>query len=317
MSVISQLEILRQGPHAWNAWRAQHPGERPLLSHLALTLSERQWGPMHGGPINLKSAILPDASLRFASLLDADLQAADLTRADLVHARLDRANLKDAILKDAVLDSANLAEADLRRANLSGASLKDVRNLTQSQIDNTIGDETTVLPDYLEVPNAWRSPDPPPGTTGTIPVKLVAAGAVALGILWYVLPTRVEQPLTPVLSQSRTSIDGAQTQSSQTGLKAQTTPIAEGPTVQVVSTFSSPFRAVSATASVETLFNVNVSVTAGTRATYPGADIALFVEQKPAVEPPAVGISELPAAAPNKKASDGRCSWDDRFCTRT
>jgi hypothetical protein len=256
---------------------------------------------MHGGPINLKSAILPDASLRFASLLDADLQAADLTRADLVHARLDRANLRDAILKDAILDSANLAEADLRSANLTGASLKDARNLTQSQIDNTIGDETTVLPDYLEVPNAWLSPDPPPGTTGALPVKVIAAGAVALGIIWYVLPTRVEQPLTPVLSESRTSIDGVQTQSSQTGPKVQTTPIAEGPTVQVVSTFGSPLRAMSATASVETHFNVNVSATAGTRATHSVTEIALFVEQKPAVEPPAVGFSEPPPPLPIRK----------------
>ena len=80
---LSHLEILRRGPQAWNEWRAQNPDVRPHLSNVALSLSERQWGPMHGGPINFKSAILPDASLRFASLLDADLQAADLTRAAL------------------------------------------------------------------------------------------------------------------------------------------------------------------------------------------------------------------------------------------
>ena len=110
---------------------------------------------MHGGPINFKSAILPDASLRFASLLDADLQAADLTRADLVHARLNRANLKNAILKDAVLDHADFADAHLGKAVVTGASLSHARNLTQNQIDETIGDASTTLPAHLARPAAW------------------------------------------------------------------------------------------------------------------------------------------------------------------
>jgi len=152
---LNHVEILRRGSQAWNEWRAQNPAERPHLSRVTLSLSERQWGPMHGGPINLKSAILPDASLRFASLLDADLQAADLTRADLVHARLDRANLKNAILTDAVLDHADFADAHLGRAILTGASLSHARNLTQDQIDETIGDASTTLPAHLERPAAW------------------------------------------------------------------------------------------------------------------------------------------------------------------
>ena len=148
---------------------------------MALTLSERQWGPIHGGPINLNSAKLPDSFLRFASLLDADLQAADLSRADLVHARLDRANLKNAILTDALLDHADFAGAELGRAIVRGASLSHARNLTQEQIDDTIGDASTTLPAYLETPSAWlevaaetsRAPSP------TLYRAMMVAAAVA------------------------------------------------------------------------------------------------------------------------------------------
>lgn len=204
MTSLSHVEILRRGPHAWNEWRAQNPAERPHLSHVTLSLSERQWGPMHGGPINLKSAILPDASLRFASLLDADLQAADLTRADLVHARLDRANLKNAILTDAVLDHADFADADLSRAILTGASLSHARNLTQYQIDETIGDASTTLPAHLERPAAWLEVAPEPPPSPTFYRKALIAGASACVIAGIILlgAPRDEQDLKPTAPSS-------------------------------------------------------------------------------------------------------------------
>ena len=210
MSSPSHAEILRRGPLAWNAWRAQNPSERPDLARVTLKLSERQWGPMHGGPINFKSAILPDASLRFASLLDADLQAADLTRADLVHARLNRANLKNAILKDAVLDHADFADAYLAKAVVTGASLSHARNLTQNQIDETIGDASTTLPTHLARPAAWVEVVTPPSQPSPIPYRkaLVAcfaasmmAGVILLGFeeeYWEpassTKPNQVEKP---------------------------------------------------------------------------------------------------------------------------
>jgi hypothetical protein len=203
---LSHVEILRRGPQAWNEWRAQNPAERPHLSHVTLSLSERQWGPMHGGPINLKSAILPDASLRFASLLDADLQAADLTRADLVHARLDRANLKNAILTDALLDHADFADAHLSRAILSGASLSHARNLTQDQIDETVGDASTTLPAHLERPAAWLevAPEPPPSPTFYRKALIAGASAcVIAGIVLLGVP-RDEQHLEPTASATKT-----------------------------------------------------------------------------------------------------------------
>jgi len=160
---------------------------------------------MHGGPINLKSAILPDASLRFASLLDADLQAADLTRADLVHARLDRANLKNAILTDAVLDHADFADAHLGKAILTGASLSHARNLTQNQIDETIGDASTTLPAHLERPAAWLevAPEPPPSSTFYRKALIAGASAcVIAGIILLSVP-RNEQHLEPTASATK------------------------------------------------------------------------------------------------------------------
>jgi hypothetical protein len=165
---------------------------------------------MHGGPINLKSAILPDASLRFASLLDADLQAADLTRANLVHARLNRANLKNAILKDAVLDHADFADANLGKAVVTGANFTHARNLTQNQIDEAIGDASTTLPGHLARPAAWVETATPLSQSSGIShqkaliaciAASVMAGAILLGVnqeYWEpasTKPDRIEKPV--------------------------------------------------------------------------------------------------------------------------
>ena len=118
------VEILRSGPRAWNAWRENHPSTVPELTGIALSLSERQMGPINGGPINLKSARLQGAFLRFATLSAADLEAADMSDADFMHARFDRANLSAANLSNAQLDHADLSGATLTKVDLCGASLQ-------------------------------------------------------------------------------------------------------------------------------------------------------------------------------------------------
>jgi len=112
-------------------------------------------GPINGGPINLTGARLNEAGLRFATLSDADLEAACASNADFTHARLDRANLSGADLTNAALDHADFAGANLRRANLSGASLLHARNLTQEQVDASLGSNATVLPPNLARPARW------------------------------------------------------------------------------------------------------------------------------------------------------------------
>ena len=214
-SVSSHVGILRHGPSAWNAWRQKNPTAVPNLAGIALEASERQLGPTHGGPINLKAALLRDAELRFATLTTADLAAADLSGADLAHARLDHAdlrganlsascldyanldgadlsglslrraslrftslaaanleaadlaganltharlseaNLRAANLRNARLDYADFAGADLSEANLRGANLQNAKNLTPSQLEQSLGDASTILPEHLQGSVSW------------------------------------------------------------------------------------------------------------------------------------------------------------------
>jgi hypothetical protein len=148
------IELLRRGPRVWNAWREENPSQVPNLDDAALTLGERQLGPINGGPINLRSAHMQRAFLRSATLSAADLQAADLSGADLAYARLDRANLKAANLRYAVLDHADFNDAILTDADLSGASLQHVQNLTQAQINHSTCDGATILPEHLVRPTS-------------------------------------------------------------------------------------------------------------------------------------------------------------------
>ena len=152
MTDSKHIEILRRGPQAWNAWRRDNPAHIPSLDDATLSLSERQLGPINGGPINLRSACMHRAFLRSANLSAGDLESADLSGANLAYARLDRANLKGANLQGAVLDYADFNGAVLMDANLSGAILQDAQNLTQAQINDSICDATTILPPLLRSP---------------------------------------------------------------------------------------------------------------------------------------------------------------------
>ena len=154
MTEVVHIEILRRGPRVWNAWREENPSQNPDLDHAALSLAERQFGPINGGPINFRSASLRGAQLRFASLSRANLETADLSEADLAHARLDGANLAGANLSCAVLDYADFNGAVLSDTNLTGASLRHVQNLTQSQINLSICDASTIFPAHLVHPIA-------------------------------------------------------------------------------------------------------------------------------------------------------------------
>jgi pentapeptide repeat protein len=112
-------------------------------------------GPINGGPMNFSFTRLRHASLRFATLTGANLEMADLSAADLSDARLDGANLSGADLSEALCERADFANARLGGANLAAANLKDARNLTQSQIDEALGDALTVLPAHLARPAGW------------------------------------------------------------------------------------------------------------------------------------------------------------------
>jgi hypothetical protein len=80
------------------------------------------------------------------------LFGANLSRADL-----SGANLSEAGLSEAGLNFANLSRADLSGANLSGARLNLAKEITQEQLEYTIGDETTKLPESLTMPASWKT----------------------------------------------------------------------------------------------------------------------------------------------------------------
>lgn len=92
MANNEQMDLLKQGAQAWNAWRAEHTEATVDLS---------------GGA--LRGLDLEGADLSGVDLRDADLRGANLSGANLTAARLEGANLFKAII-----DGADLNEADLR-----------------------------------------------------------------------------------------------------------------------------------------------------------------------------------------------------------
>ena len=106
---------------------------------------------------NLTRLNLRGASLRFTGLSTADLEAADLSGANLMHARLNQANLCAANLSHARLDYADFAGADLTRVNLCGSNLQNAKNLVPSQLAESIGCDSTILPPHLQGSVSWSA----------------------------------------------------------------------------------------------------------------------------------------------------------------
>ena len=69
--------------------------------------------------------------------------------------RLDQADLSAANLKNARLDYADFAGAKLSKVNLSGACLRHAKNLTRSQLEESTGSVSTILPPHLQGSVPW------------------------------------------------------------------------------------------------------------------------------------------------------------------
>jgi uncharacterized protein YjbI with pentapeptide repeats len=105
---------------------------------------------------NLNAAKLQQTEVYFANLSEASLTEADLHQATLIGANLAQAVLYEANLHEANLMGANLLGTNLNDVKLEGAVLTGVKNLEPRQITAALGDRTTRLPDYMEVPTHWR-----------------------------------------------------------------------------------------------------------------------------------------------------------------
>lgn len=130
MANLEHLTALQDDIDEWNQWRSLNPG-------LSVDLSKA----------DLRGVSLVMADLTHAILRDADLSVADLTGADLRYADLRGANLV----------GARLIGTDLAGCDLRGTDLRTAEDLTAEQLDETLGDEETVLPREMERPQRWRS----------------------------------------------------------------------------------------------------------------------------------------------------------------
>lgn len=108
---------------------------RTRVSKVLREATARLHGPAHPMPADLAGADLRDrglvrADLRGALLIGADLRGADLARADLLG-------------------------ADLRDADVRGARLAEAWFVSQAQVNATLGDRATTLPEGLSRPGHW------------------------------------------------------------------------------------------------------------------------------------------------------------------
>ena len=130
MANVEHVSVLLTDVDDWNRWRGENPDFQPELSRSNL----------HGAKLmlaDLRHAVLNGADLRLADLKGVDLRWADLRGANLVGARL--------------------IGADLEGADLRGADLRTAEDLTTEQLELTIGDDTTLLPDETMRPRRWSS----------------------------------------------------------------------------------------------------------------------------------------------------------------
>lgn len=105
--------------------------------------------------VALRSAHLVESRLQGANFVNADLQEARFQGANLLRVNFHDADLMQADLRGADLSGVVFLLADLEGANLRGADLREALHLTQEQVEVTIGDETTRLPEHLSRPASW------------------------------------------------------------------------------------------------------------------------------------------------------------------
>ena len=160
MASAHHLAEFLKGARHWNGWRSENPEFIPDLKDVVISLAAQGQDALAFCNVNLRSALLQNSSIAHGLLLDADFEGADLRGADLSGARLQNANFCYADLSTTKLDGANLSNARLFRTDLRHIDLRYTHNVSQEQINWAIGDETTLLPSYLQKPTAWLTIEP-------------------------------------------------------------------------------------------------------------------------------------------------------------
>ena len=157
MANAAQLDIIREGPGAWNEWRRRYPDDEidlrgaSLKGHY-LSAVDLEGADLRGVDFSgswTTSYEDLDAELTEAEFMDhmndlfvaymsgppidASGRGADLGAAQLARADLRGANLSAAILRGANLSSASLVRAHLLAADLTGADLRGA-NLAEANL---------------------------------------------------------------------------------------------------------------------------------------------------------------------------------------
>jgi uncharacterized protein YjbI with pentapeptide repeats len=157
------LDLLRQGPQVFNAWRVAHPDlaiDLPGASLAGLVLDH-----VFLAGANLARADLSEARLVSATLSGADLSAARFVRADLtgtmfgppdivdsriMYAPMGKRVMWGATLRGAVFTGANLHHTSFRETGLEGVDLRgcdlSTLDLRHASLDGALVDEGAAGP---------------------------------------------------------------------------------------------------------------------------------------------------------------------------
>ncbi len=133
---VQQLEILKQGAHAWNQWRKDNSDVSPVLNDADLKGADLS-------KCNLQTSEMNGIDLSNANLSLTNLSKSSLKEAILFGAKLDRANLTGAILEDADLrmvtaKNAIFSTTQAHGANLSGAIIQESQLGRADMIDTDL-----------------------------------------------------------------------------------------------------------------------------------------------------------------------------------
>ena len=158
MANEQHVKIIKKGPEDWNRWREENPAE-------AIDLSGADLRGVVLTKVNLKGANLKRARLQFSNLAGALMEGANLEQArlqevNLQGAQLESANVKKCNFMESNLQNANFQNADIQgsqfnedvmfsQTNLKGANLSDASGLSVMQIQTSLVDKDTQLPEYL------------------------------------------------------------------------------------------------------------------------------------------------------------------------
>jgi hypothetical protein len=119
-------------------------------------LSEAYLGGAYLRYADLRGAYLPGVDFSEADLRYANLRGAYLGKCNFKGAWLRRVKLRRADLSGANLGGAHLGGSELTHAILRGTDFNCAEELTQQQLEQTLGDDTTKLPEGLHPPAVWR-----------------------------------------------------------------------------------------------------------------------------------------------------------------